>query len=407
MSFLKELATTVGVKAVKASNRVFISDTTLRDGEQTAGAAIGIAAKVEIARALEAAGVDAIEAGFPIASKVDLAAAREIAQTLRRASVSALSRARREDIDAAYTALKDAKVRRSVSIFIAVCPLQREKKFKRSVDEIVDIAVDAVKYARDKFDVVAFGAEDMTRTEPEHVWRINEAVIDAGARAVSLTDTLGVLTPEETTEWVRGMKTRIPNIGKALLATHLHNDLGLGLANALAAIREGVSVVQTTVNGIGERAGNVALEELAFVLEFKKKIYGKKHGVDLKSLYALSRLVADRMGMPVNPHKSVVGERMFVTAAGLHQTAIAIDPAMYEPFPPETVGAPKTFLELSRHSSLAGFKWRIERLGITLAGDALKTAFDRFQELADGKKLVNDDDLRQICRPFCDENSER
>lgn len=396
MRFFKEIAAGLGIHAVKISNRILISDTTLRDGEQTAGAAMKIDDKVEVARALEDIGVDSIEAGFPIASKVDFEAGVAIAKALNKSSVSMLSRCLERDIDVASNALKDAKVRKSISLFIATSPLQREKRFKRSKEEIIDLAVKAVKYAKSKCDLVSFGAEDGTRTEPEYIYQINEAVIDAGARVVSIADTLGILTPEETSTWVKGYRTKIPNISKALIATHFHNDLGMGLANALAAIRAGAHIVQTTVNGIGERAGNVALEELAFILHFKKKLYGKSHGVDISKLHALSKLVYEKMGISAHASKPIVGDKIFVTAAGLHQTAIEIDPAIYEPFPPSIVGAPATYMELSRHSSVAGLRWRLKRLGYNGSDQEIQKIFTQFKELANEQKLVCDEEIKRL-----------
>lgn len=396
MAFLKDFATRLGMQVLKMTNRVFIADTTLRDGEQTAGAAMKLDDKLTLALAIEAAGADSIEAGFPVASMTDFKAARAIAGQLTRASVTVLARCEKADIDVAARAIKDAKTRRSITLFIGSSEPHLKLRYKKSQQEIIDIAVAHIKYAKDKCDVVSFGAEDMTRAKPEFIWQLYEAAIDAGANVVALTDTIGILTPKETAEWARGMKKNIPNISKVFVGSHFHNDLGLGLANALAAIENGVNIVQTTVNGLGERGGNVALEELALTLHLKKDVYGKTHGVDLSKLYALSRLVAEKSGMPVNPHKPVVGEQMFVTAAGLHHDCIEVDPDIYQLFRPELIGAPPLYCALSRHASRAGLRWRLKRLGWRGGDEELGKLYVKFQSIASQKKLVSDEDLAKL-----------
>ncbi|MEZ5288661.1 MAG: hypothetical protein R2712_28410 [Vicinamibacterales bacterium] len=343
---------------------VYIGDTTLRDGEQMPGAALAPADKVRIARALADAGVVALDAGFPAAAPSEIDAIRAIVREVPGIPLSALCRTLTADIDRAREAFEDApRERRSVSLFIGTSPLHREHKLRKSVPETLRIVRESIEYARQWFDSVGFSPEDASRTEPEVLCEVYREAIDAGARYVGFPDTVGVLTPEGVRRWIARIQDGVPNLGKAALVGHFHNDLGLATANALASLQEGLSVVQCTVNGIGERAGNTSLEEVALAIAVGGPDLGLQTTIKLDRLWSLGRLVSECTGIPIPANKPVVGGNVFATEAGIHQDGLLKHPDTYLPFRPELVGAPGIELKLGVHSGRAAFGARLASLG--------------------------------------------
>jgi len=348
------------------ARRVHISDTTLRDGEQMPGASLDAAQKVRIAQALADAGVDSIDAGFPASSPLEIEAVRRIVQEVEGPSISVLCRTMRADVDRAWEALSEARRdRRSVSLFIGTSPLHREHKLRRDVPELLEIVRDAVTYARERFDVVAFSPEDASRTEPDVLYAFYREAIDAGARVVGFPDTVGILTPAAVRRSIRGIFDNVPNIGKAHLAAHFHNDLGLATANTLAALESGAVIAQCAVNGIGERAGNTSLEEVVMAIAMSDEL-GLETGVKTDRLWALGQLVAAETGIPVPANKPVMGRNVFETAAGIHQDGLLKHPDTYLPYRPERIGGPAVRLVLGRHSGRAAFEARLVEYGHAL-----------------------------------------
>lgn len=349
---------------------VYLGDTTLRDGEQMPGAALAPADKVRIARALAGCGVVALDAGFPAAAPSEIDAIRAIVREVPGIPVSALCRTLRADVDKAREAFDGApRGRCGVSLFVGTSPLHREHKLRKDVAGIVAIVRDSVEYARTSFDAVGFSPEDASRTEPDVLCEIYREAIDAGATFVGFPDTVGVLTPGGVRTWIRRVQDGVPNLDKARLVGHFHNDLGLATANALAALQEGLDIVQCTVNGIGERAGNTPLEEVAMAIAVDGDALGLRTNIKLDALWGLSRLVADCTGIPLPANKPVVGPNVFATEAGIHQDGLLKHPDTYLPFRPEAVGAPGIELRLGIHSGRAAIGARLAALGYTLTGD--------------------------------------
>ena len=356
----------------RRQNSVHFSDTTLRDGEQMPGAALTIDGKVAIAKALAELGIDSLDAGFPIAAESEILAMRRIVREVKGPVITGLCRMRKSDIDAAYEALEEASIfKRGVSLFIATSPVHREDKLRKSKSEIIDIICEHIQYAREKFEIVAFGAEDASRTELSYLVEVYTNAIDAGATSVGYPDTLGIMTPEKVRYTLDYLRDNVPNNEKALHAVHFHNDYGRGTANALAAIASGVDVVQGTINGLGERAGNTSLEEVIMAIVMNQTQYKKKVFVDTTKLVPVSRLVAELTGIPVTKNKPVVGETIFQTAAGIHQDGLMKNPETYLPFMPEMVGAEKIEILLGKHSGQAAFKASLKKLGIELNKEEL------------------------------------
>lgn len=346
---------------------VHFSDTTLRDGEQMPGASLDPAAKLRIARALAEAGVASIDAGFPVCAATEIEAIQRIVREVPGPTISALCRTVREDIDKAWEALADARPdKRSVSLFVGTSPLHREYKLRRSTAELLHIIRDSIEYARQKFHIVSFSPEDASRTEPDVLCEIYREAIDAGARVVGFPDTVGVLSPDGVRDAIRHIQDHVPNIDQAKLAGHFHNDLGFATYNTLTALREGVSIVQCTVNGIGERAGNTAFEEVVMALELHGASMGLTTAIPTAKLWPLSQLVAELTGIPIPANKAVVGRNVFATEAGIHQDGLLKHPDTYLPFRPERVGAPGVALVLGKHSGRAAFAERLSELGLTL-----------------------------------------
>ncbi|KKB35637.1 2-isopropylmalate synthase [Bacillus thermotolerans] len=375
--------------------KVEIFDTTLRDGEQSAGVNLNTIEKLEIAKQLERLGVDVIEAGFPAASRGDLEAVKLIANTVKNSSVTGLARSHKNDIDAAWEALKGAEEPR-IHVFLATSPIHREYKLKMSKDEVVERAVQAVKYAKERFAKVQFSAEDACRTELDFLARIAEAVIDAGATVVNIPDTVGYITPKEIKDIFSYLKNNVPNIDRAILSAHCHDDLGMATANSLAAIEGGAGQVEGTINGIGERAGNVALEEVAVALHIRNDFYQASTGLKLDEIKRTSSLVSKLTGMIVPANKAVIGDNAFAHESGIHQDGVLKEKTTYEIITPELIGLKSNKLVLGKHSGRHAFKSKALDLGFELSEEKLNEAFSTFKDLADKKKEITEEDLFSI-----------
>ena len=379
---------------VRDPNRVIIFDTTLRDGEQSPGASMNLQEKLEIAKTLESLGVDVIEAGFPIASPDDFAAVKAIAEKSTRAIICALARSLKGDIDRAAEAVKPAGSRGRVHVFLATSAIHREFKLGKAKDEIVKQAREAVAYARTLVDDIEFSPEDASRTEPEFVAEVVEAVIAAGARTVNIPDTVGYAYPQDYAALIEYLRTHVKNIDQAVISVHCHNDLGLAVANSLAAVRAGARQVECTINGIGERAGNCALEEVVMAMRVRKDQFpGIVTGIDATKLYGASRLVQSITGLPLQRNKAIVGDNAFAHESGIHQHGMIKNPECYEIMTPKSVGVPSTNMVLGKHSGRAALIQRLEGLGIVVNEEEIAKVFVAFKTLADRKKEIYDGDL--------------
>ncbi|WP_223589478.1 2-isopropylmalate synthase [Neobacillus bataviensis] len=374
---------------------VNIFDTTLRDGEQSPGVNLNQLEKLEIARQLERFGVDIMEAGFPASSQGDFEAVRAIARAIKNSSVTGLARATKSDIDIAWDALKDAAEPR-LHVFIATSPIHMKYKLMKTEDEVVQTAVDMVSYARQRFPQIEWSAEDASRSDLDFLVRIITKVIDAGATVINLPDTVGYTTPEEYGRMFRYVRENVPNIHKAALSCHCHDDLGMAVANSLAAIENGVTQVEGTINGIGERAGNASLEEIAVALNIRKDKYPFTTNLVLKEIKRTSDLVSRFTGMKVPPNKAVVGKNAFAHESGIHQDGVLKNALTYEIITPSMVGVGSNDLVLGKHSGRHAFKDKIEQLGFELSQEKLNDAFKSFKQLTDRKKEVTDEDLFTI-----------
>jgi 2-isopropylmalate synthase len=372
-----------------------VFDTTLRDGEQSPGVNLNQLEKVEIARQLERFGVDIMEAGFPASSQGDFESVRSIARTIKNVSVTGLARAKKSDIDIAWDALRDAKEPR-LHVFLATSPIHMTYKLKKTPEQVTQLAVDMVTYARKRFPKVEWSAEDASRSDFEFLAKIIEKVIEAGATVINLPDTVGYSTPEEYGRLFRYMKENVPNIHKASLSAHCHDDLGLAVANSLAAIENGATQVEGTVNGIGERAGNAALEEFGVALNIRKDKLPYKTNLVLNEIKRTSDLVSRFTGMQISPNKAIVGKNAFAHESGIHQDGVLKNATTYEIITPELVGIKSNHLVLGKHSGHHAFKDKIENLGFQLSDEQLSEAFTTFKQLTDKKKEVTDEDLFTI-----------
>ena len=376
-------------------DRVYIFDTTLRDGEQSPGASMNAAEKMRLAVQLEKLGVDILEAGFPAASQGDLDAVSQIAQKLEKTEVTALARTSKEDIDCAWKAIGHAAKPR-IHTFIATSDIHMDYKLKMTRDEVVKTAVEFVKYARSFTDNVEFSAEDGSRSDRDFLCKVFEAAIEAGATTVNLPDTVGYAIPEEFSELVKYVISHTPNIHKAVLSVHCHNDLGLATANTLAGISSGARQAEVTINGIGERAGNTSLEEVVMALHTRPNFLPMSSGIKTDLIYPTSRLVSMITGIIVQPNKAIVGANAFAHEAGIHQDGVLKNPMTYEIMKPETIGLNKNILVLGKHSGRHALRSRLKELGYDLSDEELKLVFKKFKELADKKKHVVDEDLEVI-----------
>ena len=379
----------------KKKDRVLIFDTTLRDGEQAPGASMNRQEKLEIAYALERLGVDIIEAGFPVISKGDFDSVNAVARHIKGSTVCGLARSIKKDIDAANNALKGARNKR-IHIFLATSKIHMQHKLKKTQEEILKMAVDAVKYAKKKVFDIEFSPEDASRSERSFLFRILEEVIKAGAGTVNIPDTVGYSMPTEYGGLIADIKNNVPNINKAIISVHCHDDLGVGVANSLEAVRQGARQIECTVNGIGERAGNASMEEIVMAIKTRSDIYGCTTGVRTREICRVSRLVSKYTGFVVSPNKAIVGGNAFRHEAGIHQDGILKERSTYEIMSPEDVGFIGTGLVLGKHSGRHAFKDRLKSLGIKLSEKEVDKAFDRFKDVADKKKHVFDEDLVAI-----------
>ena len=369
----------------KRSGAVLFSDTTLRDGEQMPGATLEPYEKLRIAQALEAAGVHSLDAGFPASSESDVEAIRMMIGAVKKPVLTALCRTVRSDIDAAGRALDGNPVHKSgVSLFCGTSPLHRQHKLQKDKTDVLKIITDSVAYAASKFRIVSFAAEDASRTEIDYLCKCCTEAIDAGATTVGFPDTVGILTPEKARDVIRRMQDGIPNIDRALLAVHFHNDLGLAVANTLACVQEGANVVQCTVNGIGERAGNASLEEVAMALALHPDQYQRTMKIDTTKLAPLCRLVADLTGVSMTRMKPIAGANVFATEAGIHQDGLLKNPDTYLPFRPEQVGADGISLVLGRHSGRRAVAHRLRELGLELSDARLADVVAAIKQLPKG-----------------------
>ena len=372
--------------------KINIFDTTLRDGEQSAGVNLNFSEKIEIAYQLERFGVDIIEAGFPAASKGDFNSVQEIARRIKNCSVTGLARAVKGDIDAAWDSLKDGAQPR-LHTFIATSPIHRQYKLKMTKEQVVERAVSMVKYAAERFPIVQWSAEDASRTELDYLAEIVEAVIQAGARVINIPDTVGYATPVEYGNIFRYLCENVPSIDKVNLSCHCHDDLGMATANSLAAVEGGATQVEGTINGIGERAGNAGLEEVAVALHIRKDYYQAQTRLTLNEIKRTSDLVSRLTAMPVPPNKAVIGANAYAHESGIHQDGVLKEKTTYEIISPELVGVSSNSLVLGKHSGRHAFKERLQELNFTVTDEEMNRLFVQFKELADKKKQMTDEDL--------------
>lgn len=372
--------------------KIDILDTTLRDGEQSAGVNLYSDEKLEIAKQLEKYGVDVMEVGFPASSYGELQAIKQIAKNIKKARVIGLSRSTKGDIDAAWEALKDAD-KPGIHLFLATSPIHMEYKLKKQPHEVVKIAVDSVKYAAQFFSHIQWSAEDATRSEWPFLAHIIEKVIDAGATVINLPDTVGYTTPSEYAQLFKYIKENVPNIDRVKLSAHCHDDLGLAVANTLAAVDSGVDQIEGTINGIGERAGNASLEELVVALKIRQDFYQVETNIDLTQTVRTSRLVSKLTGMIVPQNKAIVGANAFAHESGIHQDGVLKNKQTYEVINPEMVGLSSNKMVLGKHSGSHAFKQRCEELGIHLTVEQEAQLFKAFKDLTVKKKEVTEDDI--------------
>lgn len=387
--------------------RVIIFDTTLRDGEQSPGASMNLPEKLEVARALVDLGVDVIEAGFPIVSPGDFESVREVSRVVKGAAVCGLARCVDADIDSAHDALKEAEHPR-IHVFLATSAIHREHKLRMSQDQIIARAVEAVKRARNYCDDIEFSPEDASRTEIDFLCRVVEATIDAGAGTINIPDTVGYTTPPEMFDRIDTLRRRVPNIDRAILSVHCHNDLGMAVANSLSAVMAGAGQIECTINGLGERAGNCAMEEVVMAMRTRSDIYRVDTKIVSQKLVPTSRLVSRITGLKVPRNKAIVGQNAFAHESGIHQDGVLKERTTYEIMSPESVGLSKSDLVLGKHSGRAALADRTKHLGHELTGEQLDAVFAEFKKLADRKKEVYDADiLALVDQSFHDKGTEK
>ena len=382
-------------KPVHRVDRVRIFDTTLRDGEQSAGAGLTVDEKIRIARQLSNLGVDVIEAGFAASSPGDFESVRRIAKEIERTSVASLARVVLDDVDAAGRAL-DGSSNPRIHTFVSSSMIHMEHQMRKDPEEILDMAVEAVRRAKHYVDDVEFSPMDATRTDQEFLYPLLEAVIAEGATTVNIPDTVGYSTPAEFGKLIRETIKRVPNIGEAVISVHCHNDLGLAVANSLAAVENGARQVEGCINGLGERAGNAALEEVIMGLQTRNDHFGVTTGIDTREIGPTSRLISNIFGFPIQSNKAIVGQNAFRHSSGIHQDAYLKERSTFEIMEPESVGWRGEALVLGKLSGRAGLRARLSDLGYHLTGDELVTLFPRYKLLADEKREVTDLDLEAL-----------
>ncbi|WP_366923172.1 2-isopropylmalate synthase [Metallumcola ferriviriculae] len=377
------------------SKRVYIFDTTLRDGEQSPGVSLNINEKLEIATQLARLGVDIIEAGFPIASEGDFQAVRTIAENVEGPTIAALARIDPQDIDRAWEAVKVAKKPR-IHTFIATSDIHMKYKLQLPRETVLELAVKGVKHARQYTDDVEFSPEDASRSDLDFLCQVVEAAIDAGATTVNIPDTVGYATPEEFGQFIAAIRRKVSNIDRTILSVHCHNDLGLAVANSLAAIANGAQQVECAVNGIGERAGNTALEEMVMALYTRKDFYDYHTEINTKEIYRTSKQVSSLTGMSIQSNKAIVGRNAFAHESGIHQDGVLKERTTYEIMNPEMIGLVQNNIVLGKHSGRHAFRQRLEELGFEVDKTELDKAFTRFKSMADRKKEISDKDIEAI-----------
>ncbi|MSP48529.1 MAG: 2-isopropylmalate synthase [Alphaproteobacteria bacterium] len=373
-------------------DRVLIFDTTLRDGEQSPGASMNLEEKLKIALLLEEMGVDVIEAGFPISSNGDFEAVRRIAETVKTSTVAGLARAAKGDIDRAAEALTRAR-RKRIHTFISTSPLHMKFKLQMEPEQVHQAVIDSIAHARRYTDDVEWSPEDGSRTEHDFLCRCVESAIKAGARTINIPDTVGYAVPAEFGQLIAMLRNRVPNIDQAVISVHCHNDLGLAVANSLAAVQAGARQVECTINGLGERAGNAALEEIVMALRTRPDFMPFSTGVRTELITKASRLVSTITGFVVQPNKAIVGANAFAHESGIHQDGVLKNAQTYEIMTPESVGLTRSKIVLGKLSGRAAFKAKLRDLGLELGDNALQEAFRRFKDLADRKRHVYDEDI--------------
>ena len=385
---------------------VRIFDTTLRDGEQSAGAGLTVDEKLQIARQLERLNVDIIEAGFAASSPGDFEAVQTIAREIRQPVIASLARCHAGDIDAAWKSIQDAD-RPRIHVFISSSDVQIWHQLRRNPEEVLDMAVSSVERAKSYCDDVEFSPMDATRTDRDYLYTILEAAIRAGATTVNIPDTVGYSIPSEFGELIRSVKENVPNIDDAVISVHCHNDLGNAASNSVSAVENGARQVEGCINGLGERAGNASLEEVIMSLETRKQFIGVETNIDTTQIYRTSRLVSDIFGFPVQPNKAIVGNNAFRHASGIHQDGLLKDRNTFEIMEPQSVGWPSSQLVLGKLSGRAGLRARLDELGYKLEQDELDAAFTAFKDLADRKREVTDADLEALMASHRREVSEK
>ncbi|MGA9523725.1 MAG: 2-isopropylmalate synthase [Myxococcaceae bacterium] len=383
------------VTAQTDSDHVVIFDTTLRDGEQSPGASMNVEQKLQVAHALQELGADVIELGFPIASQGDFEAVSAIARRLEGPTACALARCNREDIDRTYDALRDA-ARRRIHVFLATSPLHREFKLKMSPEAVIRRAVEGVRHARSRVDDVQFSAEDAARTEPEFLAEVVERVIEEGATTINIPDTVGYAIPIQFGELFSYLRSHVRGIDRVVLSVHCHDDLGLAVANSLAAVAQGARQIECTINGLGERAGNSALEEVVMALRTRRDYFNLSTRIRTERLLPTSRLVSEVTGLAVQRNKAVVGQNAFAHESGVHQHGVLMHPGTYEIMRPEDVGLSASLLVLGKHSGRHMLRERVKALGYQLDTEQLDRIFDALKALADKKKELDDRDLADL-----------
>ena len=382
-------------KAVSDKDRVIIFDTTLRDGEQSPGASMTLPEKMQVAELLDEMGVDVIEAGFPIASNGDFESVLEIGKVIKRAVVCGLARAGNKDIDRAGKALVHAE-RKRIHTFISTSPLHMKFKLNMQPEAVYEAVISSVTRARNHTDDVEWSPEDGTRTEHDFLCRTVEAAIKAGATTINIPDTVGYTVPEEYIALIRMLRARVPNSDKAIFSTHCHNDLGLAVANSLFGVEGGARQIECTINGLGERAGNAALEEIVMAIKTRGDRFPYYTNVDSRMLLRASKLVSQVTAFPVQYNKAIVGKNAFAHEAGIHQDGMLKNAQTYEIMLPEDVGVKATSLVMGKHSGRHAFREKLKELGFELGDNAFEDAFKRFKDLADRKKHVFDEDLEAL-----------
>ena len=383
------------------TDRIFIFDTTLRDGEQSPGASMNFSEKIRMAKQLENLRVDVIEAGFPIASEGDFESVKEIAKQVRNVSVAGLCRANDNDIDRAWEALQHAAKPR-IHTFIATSDIHLKYKLKKSREEVIEAAVRAVRRAKSYCEDVEFSCEDASRSDIDFLCTIVEAAINEGATVINIPDTVGYAIPTEYGALIKALHDRVPNIGKAMLSVHCHNDLGLAVANSLAGVMNGARQIECTINGIGERAGNASLEEIVMAIRTRNEALAVSTNVDAEEIYRTSKMLVAVTGMHIQRNKAIVGENAFAHEAGIHQDGMLKNPLTYEIMTPASVGIKHSTLVLGKHSGRHALKQRYEELGYKLSPEELEKSYGLFTKLADEKKQVFDDDLVAILQDEVD-----